>query len=48
MEDGLCGRGEIQGGNVEIVSDGAVAQWKNAQSTVGRLSGGKTKLRFRA
>jgi cobalamin biosynthesis Mg chelatase CobN len=28
LEDGLCGRGEIQGGNVEIVADGAIAEWK--------------------
>lgn len=34
MEDGLCGRGEIQGGNVEVVPDGTIAQWKKRlQST---------------
>ena len=28
LEDGISGRGEIQGGNVEIVADGAVDSWK--------------------
>lgn len=27
LEDGLCGRGDVQGGSVDIVTDAAVAQW---------------------
>lgn len=28
LEDGLCGRGEIQGGSVDIIADGQIPEWK--------------------